>query len=307
MSEPMRMSRFRHLKKIGEGGYGSVHLIEEKTTGKKYILKRLIRGDKSTLEAQFRNLRALREACSAFFVCPRAMVMERGQLFLIMDYLDGFIELFDLIDQKRYGLDKSKAQRIAKNLIRGLRVMHDLGIAHRDIKPENIMVHPRTLEIRYIDFGMACVGDEDCTHKKIHSGTRGYIAPEIYLHPVSKPTGLTLQQMQKTDLFSLGVVLGIMFHPEHRIITDELVEHFRLPNELWFYKREDAARILKKLNTSLVAEPLGSSTIRLLEMDPAERTLGRVQMIQNRQMRPQTKNNKFPSLIEKTRPARKTM
>ena len=40
-------------------------------------------------------------------------------------------------------------------MCQALAYMHQHGIMHRDIKPENVLIDPKTLRIKLIDFGFA--------------------------------------------------------------------------------------------------------------------------------------------------------
>ena len=76
--------------------------------------------------------------------------------------------------------------------------LHSINVIHRDIKPENlIFTEKNSLEIKIVDFGLAeYVNDSEVLFKR--SGTPGYVSPEILK---DRPYN------QKTDLFSLGVIL----------------------------------------------------------------------------------------------------
>lgn len=273
---PDRLGDFRVVKKLGQGGYGSVYLIERKRDQQKFILKRLKKGNREVLQRQFRSLQSLKTDCSTFFVCPHAIFEERGQYFMIMEYLEGYVELYEFIVNDLYGFNKHKAKTISKNIIRAVRRLHELGIAHRDLKPENIMIQPQTLDIRLIDFGMACAG-EACQQEKIPKGTPVYMAPELFFRSPRQPTGFTMEEMQKTDLYSLGIIISILFHPKKNLFLHQVVRPYTINNLFRFYRNRNITQILERLNKSLVADPLDSTTLRLIEMDPQKRTLGRMQ------------------------------
>jgi len=87
------------------------------------------------------------------------------------------------------------------NIIQGLKLLHRNGIAHRDIKPDNIMVDPTSLDIKYIDFGLAC-RMESC-YSTMVGGTPFYMAPELFLDQVPD----TLETWFKVDYWALGATL----------------------------------------------------------------------------------------------------
>lgn len=91
---------------------------------------------------------------------------------------------------------------IFKELIKGLKGLHDIGVAHRDIKLENIMLqfHGELVAPKFIDFGLSKVllhGQDD----RDRFGTLAYCSPEILLGS---------SHTHATDLWSIGIVLHVM-------------------------------------------------------------------------------------------------
>ncbi|KAH7648143.1 kinase domain [Cryptosporidium bovis] len=59
-----------------------------------------------------------------------------------------------------------------KQIIKGIRDIHEKGIVHRDLKPENIFVNPNTLQIKIGDFGLArLMFDSESNNNDIKEGT----------------------------------------------------------------------------------------------------------------------------------------
>ena len=125
-----------------------------------------------------------------------------NRLFLVMEYLKG-PELFQQI-VKNGPFKEKEACIIFKQLLESMQCifiiidLHSINVIHRDIKPENlIFTEKNSLEIKIVDFGLAeYVNDSEVLFKR--SGTPGYVSPEILR---DRPYN------QKTDLFSLGVIL----------------------------------------------------------------------------------------------------
>jgi len=270
--------RFTLLRKLSEGSFGKVYLACDNQTHRKYIFKVLLKKDLPSLQRQFRNVSFLHVLCHKYLVCVHSIILYQSQHVLVMDYLDGFVDLYDYITQSKYKKPEETLVTIAKHLLIAMRSIHKLGVAHRDIKPENVMINPETLDIRFIDFGMACIGNDDCLEKHIRQGTRRYVAPEIALRPPKTSVRFDLDQMQKTDLFSLGIVLGILFnkkhlHPlaleNHRLRIKEHDHTFRN----LFVRCVNNPEILENLNDQYVSKPLGSPKINLLGLDPTSRKI----------------------------------
>lgn len=219
-------------KKLGQGHFGSVYLVHEKTTGRPFIMKRY-RSARAVRDAtaQYTNLDHVRPQCQQYFVCPEKIYHYGGCTTLIMEYLDGYRDLQALIDDQSPMLQSPRnCQQILRHLVEGLSVLHrTLHMAHQDIKPANIMI--RTIRdrkpiARFVDFGLGCIGSK-CS--KSIAGTPSFMAPEVrikymnhdawhicpdsfarlwYGNDASQQTSLSfLEQHQREDIFSLGLVL----------------------------------------------------------------------------------------------------
>ena len=110
---------------------------------------------------------------------------------------------------KQHGVfSEDNAIYIIRNILEGLRYLHEKNIMHRDIKPENILFRTANIfepnQIVIADFGLATYNNVD-EYIYGRCGTPGFVAPEIYAFV--KPTdhyGL------KCDLFSVGVTFFYM-------------------------------------------------------------------------------------------------
>ncbi len=133
---------------------------------------------------------------------------EKGELVLVMDYIDG-VSLADLLKelsrrQQKVGVDV--ALRIVVDALRGLHAAHELrdyagtfmNVVHRDATPTNILVG-RDGSVRITDFGVAkAVAREVQTQAGYIKGKFGYMAPE---QAADQPLD------RRVDVFALGTVL----------------------------------------------------------------------------------------------------
>ena len=95
-----------------------------------------------------------------------------GYPFISMEYIDADNLLKHLT--RRPNFDEHSALTIMRQVLRGLRAAHDLGIVHRDIKPENILLNKDRMAF-ITDFGIAT--SQDLVRKEL-AGTPDYMAPE---------------------------------------------------------------------------------------------------------------------------------
>ena len=209
-----QIGRYTLLAQIAGGGMGSVYVALMKGSADfsrlvaiKCIHTRWL--DDPKLVARFKNEIQL----SARVLHPNVVqtldvVEAEGELFLVMDYVDGVTLAALLTDLHRQNepLPISHAASIVTNVLRGLHAAHDardevgrpLHIVHRDVSPQNIMIS-RYGHVQVLDFGVAKVL-EHSQHTAVGTmlGRLAYMAPEQVLGAGSSPC---------TDVFGAGVVL----------------------------------------------------------------------------------------------------
>ncbi|HEX7505621.1 MAG TPA: serine/threonine-protein kinase [Polyangia bacterium] len=202
--------RYRVIRKLGEGGMGSVYLAEHVVIEKKFALKVLALelSRRSDLVARF-----LQEARSASRIGHENVIdiMDFGQspdglVYIAMEYLDGR-DLGEIVRSKG-AMEWSEARAIVLQICRALRAAHDRGIVHRDMKPENIFLIQREGQphfVKILDFGIAKVMGLDPNGPRLTKtgmifGTPEYMAPE---QAEGKDTD------HRADIYAVGC---IMYH-----------------------------------------------------------------------------------------------
>src|SRR5262249_31069689 len=134
---PEQFGRYRILRKLGEGGMGSVYLAHDTQLDRQLALKvPLLRGDSpQVLERFYREARAA-ATLSHPNICPVHDVGEiDGVHFVTMAYIEGQ-PLSALIRGKSRMPPKSVAAVIRK-LALAMHEAHAHGVIHRDLKPAN--------------------------------------------------------------------------------------------------------------------------------------------------------------------------
>lgn len=127
------------------------------------------------------------------------------ELFLVLELCTGG-ELFDRIQEYREReqmYTEKEASSILRQLMEGLKYLHERKIAHCDLKPDNFMFKAKNENrpIKIIDFGMS----KHCKHRKYFNqlaGTAYYIAPEV----------LEGEYRESCDMWSMGVVMFVMLY-----------------------------------------------------------------------------------------------
>ena len=198
---------FRLVQRIGEGGMGQVWEAEQVSLRRRVALK-LLRPDRVTQKAlDF----FAREARAGGRLQHRGLVNvyghgeNHGVAWIAMELVDGSWTLRDFIDEiaKEEELPPTYYTEVAgfvAKLADALEAAHQVGVIHRDLKPQNVLITPQD-EPKVTDFGLARITDETSLSVTGESaGTYYYMSPE-------QVTGERDALDQRTDLFSLGIVL----------------------------------------------------------------------------------------------------
>ena len=210
ISGTLLLDRYRLLKKLGEGGMGTVYLAEHVTIKKRCAIKLLNPefAHKHDLVERF-----LQEARAASMIAHENVVeitdfgaAPNGSVFFVMEMLSGE-DLAETI-KREAPLPWSRVAPIAMQICRALAAAHNKGIVHRDMKPENcfrVERHGNADFIKVLDFGIAKVTSEDpdgaggrLTSTGMIFGTPTYMSPE-------QAQGQRVDH--RSDIYALGVIL----------------------------------------------------------------------------------------------------
>lgn len=219
---PPKISGYRVISKIGQGGMSHVYLTSRDGDGEKVVLKILNArpADDPQLLERFAQEYALISSAQHNNVVK---IYDHGFIdayaFIAMEYMPKGT-LCDVIAKR---LDARQALSILAQLAGGLAEMHSRGIIHRDLKPANIMVREDgTMAIA--DFGIAkkLEAGAEMTRNGELFGTPYYLAPELIEAQPASP---------RSDLYSVGVIfyeLLVGAKPFDAPVISELVaQHLR--------------------------------------------------------------------------------
>jgi predicted Ser/Thr protein kinase len=199
---PEHFGHFRVMRKLGEGGMGSVYLAVDTNLDRPVALKvpRFDPEDGPEVLARFRREARTASRINHPNICP---VYEAGEIDGVHYAAMAYIEGDPLSERIKSG--KPLAPRTAASLVRKLaqamREAHAQGVIHRDLKPANIMINRRQEPV-VMDFGLARRVNDSMRVTRPGSvvGTPAYMAPEQIR---GSPGALG----PACDIYSLGVIL----------------------------------------------------------------------------------------------------
>uniref|UniRef100_A0A8C1FZ68 mitogen-activated protein kinase n=1 Tax=Cyprinus carpio TaxID=7962 RepID=A0A8C1FZ68_CYPCA len=173
--------RYKDLKQVGSGAYGTVCYAFDRRTGAKVAIKKLHRPFQSDLFAKraYRELRLLKHmkhdnVIGLLDVFTADLSLDRfHDFYLVMPFMG--TDLGKLMKMEK--LSEDRVQYLVYQMLRGLKYIHAAGIIHRDLKPGNLAINEEC-ELKILDFGLARQADSEMTGYVV---TRWYRAPEYYV------------------------------------------------------------------------------------------------------------------------------
>ena len=181
VSKTMIAGRYRVVRKLGEGGMGSIWLAEDtklddRLVAIKMLPSILVANPRAYVQVKKEALVSLRLS-HPNIATVRAFEEDNGNPFLVMDYIDG--RTLDSVLAEKGTLTEDEAIRLLKPVADALDYAHAQGVVHRDVKPGNVMID-KSGRPYVLDFGIAREVQETMTRVtgKLSSGTLMYMSPE---------------------------------------------------------------------------------------------------------------------------------
>src|SRR5262249_31289656 len=153
-----RISRYRLLKKIGEGGCGVVFLAEQEEPVRREVAIKVIKLGMDTRQVVAR-FEAERQALALMDHPKIAKVLdvgatESGRPFFVMELVRG-VKITRYCDQHHH--PTRQRLELFMQVCLAVQHAHQKGVIHRDLKPSNILVTEVDGKplAKVIDFGIA--------------------------------------------------------------------------------------------------------------------------------------------------------
>lgn len=201
--------RYRILRKLGDGGMGSVYEAEHLLIKRRVAIK--------ILHSQFANnadivARFRREAEAATAIGHPNIIevtdmgsFPDGTAYMVLELLEGRDWAKDIAREGPQPL--GKVVHILGQVCDALSAAHAKGIVHRDLKPENIFLVSRggdSTFVKVLDFGISKFADSGGENRSLTQtgtalGTPYYMAPEQCQGKKDID--------HRADIYSLGVIL----------------------------------------------------------------------------------------------------
>ena len=191
--------RFRKVRRLGHGGFGTVWLAVDTQLDRTVALKFAHVPDAETQQRMMREARALAAVHHQNCVRVYDIIEDVDGLGIVMEYIEGQ-PLSDVVNSGP--LDDLAAARLWSTLASALGAAHAKGVLHRDVKPANVLLDNDGLP-HLIDFGIArSRGDATLTAVGMMMGTPDFLAPETAASGLATPAS-DAWQLAATVSFAL--------------------------------------------------------------------------------------------------------
>jgi serine/threonine-protein kinase len=257
--DPRRLGDFVILRRLGQGGMGSVYLAYHEELGQQVAIKVLpdqLAGKQDLVDRFYREAKS-----GALLNHPnivRTILVGQDQAtnkhYLVLEYIDG-PSAHALIDQNGR-LSVGDAVHIVLDIARALEHAHSRNVIHRDIKPDNILITQSGV-CKLADLGLAKRTDEAS-----HLTFVGKAFGTSYYMPYEQAMNVKKADY-RSDIYALGATL-------YHLLTGEVPfpgkSHFEVVDK----KAEGKFTPASKLNPEVAAE-LDGIIARMMARDPHDR------------------------------------
>jgi len=236
------LGRYRVVRKLGEGGMGTVHLARvEGAEGftRPVVVKRMRSDIKSTDEGNrlfIREAKILSKMQHPGVVNIIDFGIEDGAHIMVLEYVHGYTlaPWLDYRYSKKLPLPVDICLFIVRRVLDALHYAHhfdteegqEIQIVHRDVAPDNVLLSKKGY-VHLLDFGVASMTGPDrgnSTKAGVFRGKLGYAAPETVHGEAATP---------RSDLYSAAVLLLELLVQETPFFSDSMGETVqRMVNEI---------------------------------------------------------------------------
>ncbi|KAG5508732.1 hypothetical protein JKF63_05230 [Porcisia hertigi] len=188
---------FEIMENIGIGNFGVVLKARNRVTDDIVAIKQvpLSDTDKEDLDTIVKEVEILRECDHPNIVRFYGTYQSLGVLWIVMEYCEGgsVDTAYDLL---RRPLSEPLIAYVCRQILLGLRYLHERHVIHRDVKGSNVLL-TKDGQVKLADFGVSTELKHTLSRRNSFIGTALWMAPEA----------LTEKDYDsRADIWSLGIV-----------------------------------------------------------------------------------------------------
>ena len=127
---------YKVIKKLGEGGFGDVYLIEKKCALKKF--NKILKEEEKD---KIKNMINIINKINNEYIIKYYDIYEENNTFNILMEYGGEINLKQYIENKEELIEENIIKDIILQICIGIKEIHKNNIIHRDLTPDNIFIN----------------------------------------------------------------------------------------------------------------------------------------------------------------------
>ena len=195
-----QLGRYTIIRKLGQGGMGTVFLATD-TQLKRQVALKVLAKEKAENPILVKRFKSEAQAAAALKHDNIVAIHDAGEadglLYIALEFIDG-TDAHSIV-AKRGPMPAKRAMDVIRQTALALKHAYEQKIVHRDIKPSNLMV-AKNGTVKLADMGLARSVDEstetNITRAGTTVGTVDYMAPEQAKNSKLADT--------RSDMYSLG-------------------------------------------------------------------------------------------------------
>lgn len=256
------------IKKIAEGGFGFIYLVEDAYTGEQLVLKHMILQDESQKKIFQKEVRLMTSLNHEGLLTAMDYSLEFNQGRILMEYCPGGHLLQRMQDMGSERFRTDVILHFFLQITSAVNYLHSQTppIAHWDLKLENVLITNRN-NLKLCDFGSSIIGPYSLETQRERASAEILIertTTQCYRSPEQADLFIARQLDGKVDVWALGCILyTLMFFKQPFQNESNLAiinGRYRIPPENTY--PEDLIELLRRiLNTDPVARPDSSQVL----------------------------------------------
>ncbi|MEQ2236440.1 Serine/threonine-protein kinase plk2 [Ilyodon furcidens] len=232
-------------KVLGKGGFAKCYEMTDLSTGKVYAAKIIPHArvskphQREKIDREIELHRVLHHKNVVHFYHH---FEDKENIYILLEYCSR--KSLAHILKARKVLTEPEVRYYLRQIVSGLKYLHEQEILHRDLKLGNFFVS-ESMELKVGDFGLAAKLEPEGNRRKTICGTPNYLSPEV----------LNKQGHGcESDIWALGCVMYTMLLGRPPFETTNLKETYRCIREARYSLPSSLSPQAKQLITNLLAK-----------------------------------------------------